>query len=393
MRRALLVAALLSLVAGGSAPAKPPLQALLGIENTNGYAWLVSLDPQTLTGADYPAVVLGKPGGAWAFSDDRSQLAYADRSRVRFVAVPAFQRLADLPLRGAGQVAWLDRKIVAVLRGAGPNMLEVVEVDAVAHTVRSRRRFAGVVLEARAHPNALVALLGRTDKIAPVRLLVVQAGRTRVTRLDRVRAGTVWRRGNPPVGTSRIPALALGAAGTAYVADPSGLVAKVPLGTLRPTYRALRGGFAKVVNYSQRRALALGGGLLAITGMDASPAGTRPAGLELVDTRTWRSRLVEPGATEAWASEAGLLVTGSSWDARSRKLTSMGLAVLDRTGGARLRLFGDSYAWVGAVVQSRAYVQVGAQSELAVVDLVSGRVVGRRTAPLPRVLLGRSSSD
>jgi hypothetical protein len=391
MKRAFLIAALLALVAGSSAPAKP-FHLVLGIIDQGG-ARLVYLDAETLGVTDGPSVALGKWGGSWAISQDRSQFVYADQSRLRFFDAFRFTPEADVRLSGGGPVVWLDALTVAIVRRTGANAVEVVKVDWLSR-VHSRKRLAGVVLAARTLPNTLVVLLGRENKIAPVRLLVVEPQRTRVVQLGGIWGGTVVQRRNPPVVAMRRPALALDEAkATAYVADPAGTVVELPLSTLAATSRTPRGGFAKFVYGSERQALLLGDGLLAITGSERSQSGMRPAGLELVDTRAWSSRLVEPRASAAWSSTDWLLVTGTSWDAKTEKGTAMGLVVLDPTGQTRFRLFEGLGVWVNALVGSRAYVGVQGEREAVVVDLVTGQVTGHRTRPLPLPLLGRSSSD
>jgi hypothetical protein len=192
----------------------------------------------------------------------------------------------------------------------------------------------------------------------------------------------------------RRPALALDEArAIAYIADPDGMIVELPLDTLQATSRMLHGGFAKEVHGSERAALMLGDGLLALTGRDFDPSGGRVAGLELVDMRTWSSRLIEAGAGFAWASPDGVLATGSSWEAKGRTQAAIGLVAFDRSGQVRFRLFDGLSAFVQTVVGSRAYVGVAGEREAVVVDLAAGREIGRRAYPLPALLLGRSSSD
>jgi hypothetical protein len=171
------------------------------------------------------------------------------------------------------------------------------------------------------------------------------------------------------------------------------MIVELPLSTLKPTFRDVSGRLAKVVYSSVRTALALGDGLLAVTGEELSPAGRRPAGLELIDTQTWSSRLVELGATNAWVAGDGLLVTGLRSDANAQKLTSIGLVMLDRTGHARFRLFEGMIVGVTTIIGSQAYVAILGAPAAVAVDLVTGRVVGQRSWPVPTLLLGRSSSD
>jgi hypothetical protein len=92
-------------------------------------------------------------------------------------------------------------------------------------------------------------------------------------------------------------------------------------------------------------------------------------------------------------SPVGLLATGTTWNAVTQKQTAMGLAVLDRSGQMRFRLFEGKSVWVHAVVGSRAFVGVQGEREAFVVDVFAGSVVGQRSFPLPLPLVGRSSSD
>lgn len=387
------MATVLALAAGASAPAKP-FHSLLGIVNEAGNARLVGIDPETLAVTDGPSVTLGQQFGSWAFSRDRSQLVYLDRTTLRFFDLFNFIPEGDVRLSGGGPVAWLSSGTVVAVSRYGANAVEVVKVDAAAHRVRSRQRLAGVVLAARTLPDALVVILGRENKIAPVRMLVVESGQTRVVRLGGVWGGTVFERRNPPVITRRMPALAVdGSKATTYVVDPDGMIVELPLSTLVATFRELHGGFAKVLYGSERRALLLGNGLLALTGLDLDPAGAQPAGLELIDTRTWSSRRVELGAAYAWSTSDGLLATGTTWNAMRQKRTAIGLVAFDPSGQTRFRLFEGLSVGVLATVGSRAWVAVEGEREPLVVDVGDGRVVGRRAYPLPMLLLGRSSSD
>jgi hypothetical protein len=393
MKRALLLAALVALIAGAGAPAKP-FHSLLGIVDDGVTARLVGLDPATLTPVDGPSVELGKRYGSWSFSPNRSQLAYADGNRLQFFDLTTLTPQGGVQMFGAGPVAWVDSGTVVVLRKYALNGIEVVKVDAVSHAVRSRQRLVGIVLATRTTADAVVALLGRNDKIAPSRLLVVDRARTRVIPLG-IWAGTHWQRGTPPVGTMRIPGFAVDQErATAYVVDADGTIVAMPLAASRVTSHSVHGRFAKVIHGSQRTAFALGDGLLAVTGAELTPAGTEPAGLELVDTRTWSSRLFLPSAAaHVWVSPVGLLATGTAYDRLGQKQTSIGLAVLDRTGQMRFRLFDGKSVWVHALVGSRAFLGVEGEREAVVVDVFAGRVLGKRAFPLPLPLVGRSSSD
>jgi hypothetical protein len=393
MKRAVLIATLLALVAGGSAPAKP-FHSLLGIVDDGVTARLVGLDSETLVPFDGQSLVLGKRFGSWSFSPNRAQLAYADGDRLRFFDVAEVRSQGGVQMFGAGPVAWVDSGTVVVLRKFAANGVEVVKVDAATHAVRSRQRVAGVVLAARTTSDAVVALLGRNAKIAPSRLLVVDRARTRILPLG-IWAGTYWQGRNPPVGTMRIPGFAVDQErARAFVVDADGTIVAMPLAASRAVSHRVHGRFAKLVHGSVRTASALGDGLLAVTGSELTPAGTEPAGLELVDTRTWSSRLVFPSAAASMSvSPVGLLATGTTFDRNSQKQSSMGLAILDRTGQVRYRLFDGKRVFVHALVGSRAFVAVEGERDAVIIDVFTGAVLGHRPLPLPTPLVARSSSD
>jgi hypothetical protein len=159
---------------------------------------------------------------------------------------------------------------------------------------------------------------------------------------------------------------------------------------------------AKGVDGPTRRARWLGAGLIAVTGDDQTAfvdrqgelhASARPSGLEVVDVRSWTTRLLERGADAVVEADGLLLATGSSWsvDAASEARSGMGLAAYGSDGAVRFRLFGDSAAWVDFVVAGRAYVGVADEQPVGVVDLASGRQIGQRVEALPWPLLGDAS--
>jgi hypothetical protein len=187
----------------------------------------------------------------------------------------------------------------------------------------------------------------------------------------------------------RSPGLAVDPEGRrAFVVAPR-VVAKVDLASLRVSYHELGSrepaAVAKTSTGFWRRAQWLGGGLLAVSGSDSTSMRTQPAGLLVVDTRTWRVRTLDRGAS-AFVLEGGLLLaTGSG-----------GFAGYDLDGAKRFALFDGLQAFVAEVYRGRAYVWVtragGPQEPLRIVDLASGQVVGERGAPLPRLLDGIAGS-
>jgi hypothetical protein len=134
-----------------------------------------------------------------------------------------------------------------------------------------------------------------------------------------------------------------------------------------------------------RTARWLGGGLIAVTGADVDRRQSKPAGLQLVDTRTWHARTIDADASAVVLGDDVLLATGGT-----RGVTAYGL-----DGRRRFRLFDGEQAWVDRVFDGRAYVGIsgprGPQGGLRIVDLTAGRSVGQRPMPMPWLLVERSA--
>jgi hypothetical protein len=158
--------------------------------------------------------------------------------------------------------------------------------------------------------------------------------------------------------------------------------------------------YAKGGSGPLRTAHWLGDGILAVTGSDEEPsdqsgrdagARERPAGLSLVDTRTWTVRTIDRGASEVSVAGGLLLATGfePSRDA-------IGLTAYELDGTRRFQRFAGRQAWVGQVHDARAYVDVfgpgAAMQSHHVVDLATGRATSAPGATPPRLLLGSAAS-
>ncbi len=149
-----------------------------------------------------------------------------------------------------------------------------------------------------------------------------------------------------------------------------------------------------------REARWLGDGMLAVSGMDYSvEAGTSgaarflqaPAGVRLIDTRSWTSRLLESEAS-SFAVGAGLVVAqGGRWDNAEERGYGPGLRAFGLDGKERWRLHTGEYRWMDTA-GSVGYVHI-AGGMADVVDLEAGAAVSRVVPdPFPQLLAGRSSS-
>lgn len=383
MRRLLLLllsVAVAAGVAGGTAPAKPGHTTLYGVVDSS----LSGLDPDTLEPVG-PRVSVGTRG-IFAY-DSHGWLAYMDGRRLRIIDVQRMRPFKDVPLFTAAPVAvgWLQWDTIVAVTGTS-GTLEVRAIDWATDKVVRTARAAGTVV-ARAHgDDELVLLVAPVSELGPSRLLVVDAaGKTRVISVARITAGQHWDTSrNPPTGQARQPGLALDAEhDVAYVVG-DGLVAEVPLaGTA--SYHALRGTFAKEIAGTTTSAAWLGNGTLAVAG-STSADGRRidPTGLDLVDTRTWSSRLIRNDASWVEAKDGLALVSGTSWmEAEERR--GIGVIGIDANGVERFHVLGGEWASVVGYSATRAYLYRDGRRGAAV-DLATGRIVAQFDRNPPMLL-------
>jgi hypothetical protein len=420
---------------GVSVRAKEP-GTLLGIVRrvqTDGREWseLVRVDPDSLQPVAGQGVRLSIWGvGSWAFAPDRSRLAIAPHfetrrgtaSSLRIVDVAAMRRELELPL-GHGYahiLAWLEPdRVLAVYSGFHPERLELVTVAPSARRVLSRVPLRGDLMSVGRAGDALVLLLSPEHAIGVGTLVVARAGGdVRSVTLDRVWIGNELpdAYAEEPIAKWRRAGLAVDPDGRrAYVFPPGSDAAEIDLRTLEVAYHSLaepvslfgrlRNFFdpaaqAKAIEGPTRFARWLGGGLIALSGTDYATwrdgenrlqMRSTPAGLMLVDTRTWTARTIDRGASGAAFAEGLLLATGTACESEGGRCTGMGLAAYGLDGERRFRLFEGKTVWVWPGLFGRAYV--GSEGEpMRIVELASGRVVGERRDPLPWLLLDDASA-
>jgi hypothetical protein len=391
MRRVAVLASVVALGAaltlGAAAPpraAETPLLALVG--SGNGQA-LARVDPTTL-GPVGPTLPLGSYVWPWAYSPDRARVAFG---AVRSVKIVDPARMSVVRTFGGigsvAQLAWLaPRRLVAVY-GYGAVIVDPTTGRRVGRTAF----FSGdVVTTARAGTRLLV-LVAPYSAIGRARLVVVDSsGRTRTVRL-RIRAGT-----DRAKYTARTPAVVADGSGSrAFVVgadtDP---VAEIRLSKLAVTYHELVRSFDKgVLSGPTRYARWVGNGLLAVAGDNAKGrdvdgeflSDTTPSGLELLDTRTWRGRRVDPGATRVAVAAGRILAYGATLHGYEAS-GGMGLGVYAQDGTPVAHLFAAEPVQRIQVDRTRAFVDGPAST--AVLDLGSGTVLGQLPRFAPDLLLG-----
>ena len=438
MRLLVLPAALIALLSGSatSGDSARPLQLVeAGSPAAKPLAWLwqgagarvTTIDRGRLTAIRPRSARLGAVD-AWAFAPDGSGLAVAahananspDPDSIRVVRLPSL-KLVPKAVRLDGSARTLlwshPDRIVALVGYCCPDTAAIDIVDPLTQRVLERHELDGAVVAVGRAADSLVLLAAPSRAIGASRLLVVAAdGRLRTVGLERISSGYFWPDASTnPIGTQRIPALAVGRAnGRAYVIAADGLAAEIDLSTLVVSYHELAAprslvarltgwlqpsAEAKGLNGPARQARWLGDGLIALTGTDETAirdAGgqdsfsSEPAGVAIVDTRDWTVRMLDRGADSATIADDALLVTGRSWSSASQQTHGMGLAAYGPDRALRFRLWPGTSAWVQAVWAGRGFVEVtgAANARTFVVDLASGRVIGKRVSPVPVPLLG-----
>lgn len=427
MRRALLLALLVVIPVSAPATVRAGADAVaknepaLAVLAERGFT-LARVEPSSLTRLSGLTVPLGRSAFAWSFSPNRSAVAIGGQDGLSFVDTRAMRLLGrmSLPRRyqvasnggtvtffGVQPLAWLAPRRVLVL--APPNQLLVV--DPVARRVRSRTPLGGWVGRWAATRSRLVLLVHTPERIAPARLVVADSGGVlRSVPLDRIVAGSRLEDAATYRSRAVMPGLAVDPGGErAYVVGAAGTVAEVALGNLTLAYREpaqprsllrrLRTWLepearAKLSSGSRREALWLGNGVLAVTGTDDEIAvaanGVRaqvssPAGLQLLDTRSWSVRTLDERVSSVVYSAGLLLGSGVTYGAKSG---GIGVVVYELDGTRRFERFeGELVAWAGATggygyVSTRA----GEQRGIRIVDLTDASVVTKPAVEMPVLL-------
>jgi hypothetical protein len=395
-------------------------------------AWFDPLTLKTLPGRKAP---LAGHLDSWAFSSDRRMLAISGCGAprlpsVRVVNARSMRVIATRELsaqRGCARaVTWLgDERLLALVETG--DRAEVVMLDAGLRRVLSRVALPdGWVSGVGRTPQELVLVLSPRERIGAARVAVVGTdGALRVVSVDGVETGSVvdegWV-GDPARMVHRMvqPGLAIDPDGRrAFLVAASGQIARIVLDTLAVTYHVavprrsllhrLSAWFfpaaqAKLVEGPQREARWLGGGAIAVSGVDYSIGRSRtgddrvyaePAGLVLVDTGSWTARLLEPEASGFAAAPGGLVAQGGRWDSGEERGHGPGLVGYDLAGHERWRHDRGEYRWLdSAGAYGIAYTGEG---RAEIVDLVYGLVLARivrddRRDPFPQLLADHASN-
>lgn len=368
----------------------PPLLGIVDHSTYGGNGSLVRFDPVTLRPLSGGRVALGSFQDGWSFSPDRRELVlgFANPSCVggstalRFVDTARMRLLGDVPLLPNGRVEatdWLDATHMLAVVQASDCISEkgviVFGLDAATRTVSSRTLIPGQVVAVAGARDALVLLLAPRNRIGPARLAVVrEVGPLRIAALG-LHAGVHLPYAGGGLGKTNLPGLAV-SGNHAFVVPPEGPLAQVDLRTLKVRRLALREArsLQKGATGPVRTVLALGNGLLAVTGWNFGLASGAPravpAGLELVDPLTRRYRVLDPQTSHV-ASAGGLVI------ADSNGATANGLTAYSETGRVRYRLFAGRAVSFMDAVGDRGWADVGTATgdRVAAFDLRTGRLL------------------
>ncbi len=378
-----------SSLAAVSASAVPP-NSPLGITwaSSGGRGVLTRLLPLSLRPRG-PRVSVPEYHDAWSFSPAGSQLALAisapatsGRAGIRIFDLARMRVRKDVVTGIAAEaLAWLtpDRLVAALQSGevvmVHPPSGEVVQRwdlsdGARFHTVRSART-----------QHLFVALLAGYTRPRPARLVVVdREGQLRSTLLKRVQVGERRARNNEVV--AQLAGVALDASGErAFVVGSKSPLAEIDLGTMQTRYHRQEAGRrpnGRRVG-SERRALWLGRGRIAIFGRDWVASGRRglesvPSGVSVLSTNTWTTRLISRRASSARIAAGRLLV----YSPAAPNGTGAGLGIHTLTGRPLHHLFAGRAL---DIEMAGRYAYAIGERALRVVDVRSGKVVHETGRP------------
>lgn len=298
---------------------------------------------------------------------------------------------SDVTLRGelgyVAATAWAGGRVLALIRAYQPGELTVYAIDPSTRRVVGRRELAGTVLGGARLHGSLVLLLGPRRGLGTTRLVTVDGRlRIRAVALHGISGGYA-------PGVQSKPGLALDARGRrVFVVDDADRVAVVGLVGMTVAYR----GFdretqarAKTLEGPIRSAEWLGGGLLAVSGWryaGIDPLTRRfvqePAGLTVVDTRSWSARTIDAQAGSFAVAARTLVVTPDAGSVRA----------YDQSGAMLFEAFPGKRVEGLSHVAGRLFVRPSGASATTILDGRSGRVLGVRPGALPFLLQGSAAT-
>lgn len=363
-----------------------------GVNYPHGHGTIAKLDPLTLRPVSRRVAVRGYVFGSEPSPDGtRLVLGTNEFGRVQVVDLATMRSLRTFRLpvsQPLEQMRWVTPDRIVAVTGYRPAI--AWEFAAGDGAVRARHDLRGSAVTVARLPDGLAVLLAPPAGTGRARLALVRAGAVpRIVELAGVEAGYPRREGHdvpsdaPP---DLSPGLAIGD-GAAWVVDPRAFrVARVDLASGAVTTHdvGVAARAAKGRPYITRTAHWLGDGLLAVSG-----EGDRPFGLRVVDTTTWRARVVDPEADRFQVGAGAVLYVRRN---RRGRLTTL---VAYEPDGRRRFAFRPRFGIASVEVAGNyAYVLNGAprrsgNRRMHVIDLRSGRQAATLSHARELVLLTR----
>jgi hypothetical protein len=402
MKPLLALAAVLAALAAAAAGSASPAATVIGLDWGLDGSLIRPFDARTLepvgAGRRLPVTYV-----QWSFSPDGRRLALVgerpNRGEALLVLDTATLRtlgsaslFGDLRLSSPRAVAWAAAGLLVVTSDLGRARVDLVDPDAL--TVRRVAGFEGEIVAGAPTDDGVVVLVAPAGRIGPVRLVSIGPGLAKRVVPLAIRGGTARpASGTPPetyVATMRQPALAVDPAGRrAVVVGYAEPIADVDLvrGSVRYHAVAVRTP-AKAISGPTLVGSWLGSHTVGVTGMRYRGVDARggmradPFGLQLLDLRTWRLRVVDPDVAWLTATHPYLVALG----------VKRGLRWYGPTGRRIGSLFSRLEVTEVALAGDRALVRPAGDARAALVDLRTGRVLERRppaAASLPLLLGAR----
>jgi hypothetical protein len=374
-------------IVAGAAPAAS--DTLFALKTSPGSRALVRVDTRTLepVGASLP---LEPTSGPFVRSPDGSALVVGSGRALILIDTARLTQVRLRQVVSKGQLSVVGWPMKDRLFAFCLARNELIVFDPVHRVVVARvpikRTFGNPVPLA----TGIAYLASPLNAIGPARVVVVDgSGKSRSVTVTRIRSGVHWSRlRSGPVGDIRQPGFTADAKrGVGYLVDAAGLVAEIDLRTLAVTYHRLGASawrlarVEKELNGPMRFAQWLGGGRIAVTGSDARTQrlrnGTRrgvwsPAGVAVVDTVSWRLRMLDRASTGFDADGDAILVwkdnTIEAFATNGAPLFSLPID----DGPAYVQVFnGTAYVW--------------GEKRVTIVDVASGTVI--TSIPRPALYL------
>ena len=372
MQRLLTGLLLVAALAGTTAAAAAKPERVLAVEWQAGGGKLRWVSPTTMRPVGSAVLnVGGAPAGILATSPDGAVAAIGggENGRLRFVRLDGLRPAGLMWLGGASAFKGIwsvpDRLVVLV----GGEKAEVVVVDPAARRVLHREPLSGIALGVVRVGNRLLTLLAPRGRIGTAQLVAIDAdGTVRTAVLDGISAGYAPPATAEAAGRQASPGLA--ADGSRAVVVGVDRLAEVQLETMAVTGRPLVSRTtqrpAKLVHGWHRSAVWLRGDTVAFWGSTIRPEGSDSIGVRLLNVATGTERTLDAFAMEADRAGSTLLVYGRDELGGYRLDATKRFTVLQGTDTGYVQTAGH---W--------AYVGSGNSTRFTVVDVRSGRVVGR----------------